>query len=384
MGKTKMGGLMKEEDKLVFETSADVEIVPTFDEIGLREDLLRGIYAYGFEKPSAVQQRAIGPIIAGRDVIAQPQSGTGKTSLIGISALQTLDTKLRSCQVLVLSPTRELAAQIEKNVKAIGEDIRKLDNGVHIVSGTPGRVFDMIKRRNLRTRSIKMFVLDEADEMLSQGFKEQIYDVYRYLPPATQVVLISATLPHEVLEMTTKFMTDPVRILVKRDELTLEGIKQFFVAVEKEEWKFDTLCDLYDTLTITQSVIFVNTRRKVDWLTDKMREANFTVVSMHGDMPQQERDSIMAEFRAGEQRVLITTDVWARGLDVSQVSLVINYDLPNNRELYIHRIGRSGRFGRKGVAINFVKEDDIRILRDIEQYYSTQIDEMPMNVADLI
>merc|ERR1711907_614579 len=232
------------EDKLVFETSADVEIVPTFDEIGLREDLLRGIYAYGFEKPSAVQQRAIGPIIAGRDVIAQSQSGTGKTSLIGISALQTLDTKLRSCQVLVLSPTRELAAQIEKNVKAIGdymsvvshacyggksigEDIRKLDNGVHIVSGTPGRVFDMIKRRNLRTRSIKMFVLDEADEMLSQGFKEQIYDVYRYLPPATQVVLISATLPHEVLEMTTKFMTDPVRILVKRDELTLEGIKQF-------------------------------------------------------------------------------------------------------------------------------------------------------------
>merc|ERR1712178_299525 len=375
------GGLIKEDGKLVFETSDDIEIIPTFDELGLREDLLRGIYAYGFEKPSAVQQRAIGPIIAGRDVIAQSQSGTGKTSLIGISALQTLDTELRSCQVLVLSPTRELEAQIEKNVKAIGdymsvvshacyggksigEDIRKLDNGVHVVSGTPGRVFDMIKRRNLRTRSIKMFVLDEADEMLSQGFKEQIYDVYRYLPPATQVVLISATLPHEVLEMTTKFMTDPIRILVKRDELTLEGIKQFFVAVEKEEWKFDTLCDLYDTLTITQAVIFCNTRRKVDWLAEKMRENNFTVASMHGDMPQSERDEIMTSFRAGNQRVLITTDVWARGIDVQQVSLVINYDLPNNRELYVHRIGRSGRFGRKGVAINFVKNDDIRILRD--------------------
>merc|ERR1711907_714884 len=384
MGKTKMGGLMKEEDKLVFETSADVEIVPTFDEIGLREDLLRGIYAYGFEKPSAVQQRAIGPIIAGRDVIAQSQSGTGKTSLIGISALQTLDTKLRSCQVLVLSPTRELAAQIEKNVKAIGdymsvvshacyggksigEDIRKLDNGVHIVSGTPGRVFDMIKRRNLRTRDIKMFVLDEADEMLSQGFKEQIYDVYRYLPPATQVVLVSATLPHEVLEMTTKFMTDPVRILVKRDELTLEGIKQFFVAVEKEEWKFDTLCDLYDTLTITQSVIFVNTRRKVEWLAERMRQNNFTVVSMHGDMKQQERDLVMKDFRAGHSRVLITTDIWARGLDVQQVSLVINYDLPVNRELYIHRIGRSGRFGKKGVAVNFVRDEDVRTLKDIER-----------------
>merc|ERR1719163_2316514 len=395
------GGLIAEDDKLVFETSADIEIIPTFDELGLREDLLRGIYAYGFEKPSAVQQRAIGPIIAGRDVIAQSQSGTGKTSLIGISALQTLDTKLRSCQVLVLSPTRELAAQIEKTVKAIGdymsvvthacyggksigEDIRKLDNGVHIVSGTPGRVFDMIKRRNLRTRAIKMLVIDEADEMLSQGFKEQIYDIYRYLPPATQVVLISATLPHEILEMTRKFMTDPVRILVKRDELTLEGIKQFFVAVEREEWKFDTLCDLYDTLTITQAVIFCSTKRKVDWLAEKMREANFTVSAMHGDMPQKERNEIMREFRSGATRVLITTDVWARGIDVPQVSLIINYDLPNNRELYIHRIGRSGRYGRKGVAINFVRNDDIRILRDIEQYYSTQIDEMPMNVADLI
>ena len=165
---------------------------------------------------------------------------------------------------------------------SIGEDIRKLDYGQHMVSGTPGRVFDMIQRRNLRTRAIKMFILDESDEMLNQGFKEQIYDVYRYLPPGTQVVLLSATLPVEILQMTTKFMTDPIRILVKRDELTLEGIKQFFVGVEREEWKFDTLCDLYDTLTITQAVIFCNTKRKVDWLTEKMREANFTVSAMHG------------------------------------------------------------------------------------------------------
>lgn len=261
----------------------------------------------------------------------------------------------------------------------IGEDIRKLDYGQHVVSGTPGRVADMIRRRHLRTRHIKMLVLDEADELLNRGFREQIYDVYRYLPPATQVVVVSATLPYDVLDMTTKFMTDPVRVLVKRDELTLEGIKQYFIAVEKEEWKFDTLCDLYDTLTITQAVIFCNTRRKVDWLTDKMREANFTVSSMHGEMPQKERDSIMQDFRQGNSRVLISTDVWARGIDVQQVSLVINYDLPTNRENYIHRIGRSGRFGRKGVAINFVTSDDVRILRDIELYYSTQIDEMPMN-----
>lgn len=392
---------VEEEEEVAFETSKGVKALTSFEQMGLKQDLLRGIYNYGFEKPSAIQQRAIVPIVQGRDVIAQAQSGTGKSSLISLSICQMLDTSLREVQALVLSPTRELATQTEKVVlaigdymniqahaciggKSIGEDMRKLEHGVHMVSGTPGRVYDMIKRRSLRTRNIRVLILDEADEMLSKGFKDQIYDVYRYLPPETQVVLVSATLPHEVLEMTNKFMTDPVRVLVKRDELTLEGIKQFFVAVEREEWKFDTLCDLYDTLTITQAVIFCNTKRKVDWLTDKMRQNNFTVSSMHGDMPQKERDAIMQEFRSGTSRVLISTDVWARGLDVQQVSLVINYDLPNNRELYIHRIGRSGRFGRKGVAINFVRNDDIRILRDIEQYYSTQIDEMPMNVAELI
>ncbi|KAE9525053.1 hypothetical protein AGLY_014467 [Aphis glycines] len=393
----KRTGLLTEDlSHVEFETSEDVEVLTTFDNMKLREDLVRGIYSYGFERPSAIQQRAIKPMIKGRDVIAQAQSGTGKTATFSIAMLQSIDTQLRDTQVLCLSPTRELAVQIQKVVLALGdylnvqchaciggtnlgEDLRKLDFGQHIVSGTPGRVFDMIRRKALRTRNIKTLVLDEADEMLNKGFKEQIYDVYRFLPPATQVILISATLPHEILEMTNKFMTDPIRILVKRDELTLEGIKQFFVAVEREEWKFDTLCDLYDTLTITQAVIFCSTKRKVDWLTEKMRESNFTVSSMHGDMPQKERDAIMKEFRAGQTRVLITTDIWARGIDVQQVSLVINYDLPNNRELYIHRIGRSGRFGRKGVAINFVKSDDIRILRDIEQYYSTQIDEMPMN-----
>lgn len=334
-------------------------------------------------------------------MIAQAQSGTGKTATFSISMLQTIDTALRETQALVLSPTRELATQIQSVVLAlgdymnvqchaciggtsVGEDIRKLEYGQHIVSGTPGRVFDMIRRRHLRTKNIKMLILDESDELLNMGFKDQIYDIYRYLPPATQVVLVSATLPNDVLEMTSKFMTDPVRILVKRDEITLEGIKQFFIAVEKEDWKFDTLCDLYDTLTITQAVIFCNTRRKVDWLTDRMRENNFQVSSMHGEMQQKERDAIMNEFRQGSSRVLITTDVWARGIDVQNVSLVTNYDLPTNRENYIHRIGRSGRFGRKGVAINFVTNEDVKILRDIEQYYSTQIDEMPAKIDDLM
>ena len=433
-----------EDQRLEFTTSKEVTVAPTFEDMHLKENLLRGIYAYGYESPSAVQSRAIVQICKGRDTIAQAQSGTGKTATFSISILQVIDTAIRETQgalpiptlcpepsltqlhirhpALVLSPTRELATQIQSVVMAlgdymnvqchaciggtnIGEDIRKLDYGQHVVSGTPGRVADMIRRRNLRTRQIKMLVLDEADELLNRGFREQIYDVYRYLPPSTQVVVVSATLPYDVLDMTTKFMTDPVRILVKRDELTLEGLKQYFIAVEKEDWKFDTLCDLYETLTITQAVIFCNTRRKVDWLTEKMREANFTVSSMHGEMPQKERDSIMQEFRQGNSRVLISTDVWARGIDVQQVSLVINYDLPSNRENYIHRIGRSGRFGRKGVAINFVTSEDVRILRDIELFYSTsppplpspkqhpltnygptgtQIDEMPMNVSDLL
>ena len=215
--------------------------------------------------------------------------------------------------------------------------MRKLDVGQHIVVGTPGRVFDMISRKVLRPNDIKQFILDEADEMLSRGFKDQIYDVFRHLNQEIQVILLSATMPQEVLEVTTRFMRDPIRILVKKEELTLEGIRQFYISVEREEWKLDTLCDLYETLTITQAVIFCNTRRKVDWLTEKMHQRDFTVSAMHGDMDQKERDVIMREFRSGSSRVLITTDLLARGIDVQQVSLVINYDLPTNRENYIHR-----------------------------------------------
>ncbi|VAI43677.1 unnamed protein product [Triticum turgidum subsp. durum] len=211
-----------------------------------------------------------------------------------------------------------------------------------------------------------------------------IYDIFQLLPSKIQVGVFSATMPPEALEITRKFMNKPVRILVKRDELTLEGIKQFYVNVEKEEWKLDTLCDLYETLAITQSVIFVNTRRKVDWLTDKMRGRDHTVSATHGDMDQNTRDIIMREFRSGSSRVLITTDLLARGIDVQQVSLVINYDLPTQPENYLHRIGRSGRFGRKGVAINFVTREDERMLFDIQKFYNVVIEELPANVADLL
>jgi len=377
------------------------EACSTFDEMNLKEDLLRGIYAYGFEKPSTIQQRGIVPIVRGHDTIAQAQSGTGKTATFTIGVLQRVDLNIKQCQALILAPTRELANQSHKVVCSIGDylnvvchaciggtkvadDIDMLRRGVHIVVGTPGRVFDMIERRALDVRQVKVFVLDEADEMLSRGFTDQIYDVFRKLPENVQVGLFSATMPEEVLEMTGKFMNEPMRILVKRDELTLEGIKQFYVAVEREEWKLDTLCDLYETLTITQAIIYCNARRKVDWLTEQLHSRDFTVSALHGDMDQKERELIMKEFRSGSSRVLITTDLLARGIDVQQVSLVINYDLPKDRENYIHRIGRSGRFGRKGVAINFIVSEDVRVLRDIEQFYNTQIEEMPMNVADLI
>jgi translation initiation factor 4A len=376
------------------------EPVESFDDLDLNEDLLRGIYSYGFEKPSAIQARAIRPLLVGRDTIGQAQSGTGKTGAFVTGCLQKIDLSQRVCQVLILAPTRELALQIMRVAQSLGdymkvrchaciggtavrEDVEKLREGQHLVVGTPGRVYDMASKRSLKLDHLQIFVIDEADEMLKQGFKEQIYDVFKLLPSTVQVALFSATMPEEIIQLTGKFMRDPIRILVKTAELTLEGIRQFYVAIEKEEWKFDTLKDLYETLTITQAIIYCNTRKKVDYLADKMNENDHTVSCMHADLDQKERNLIMREFRSGSSRVLISTDLLARGIDVQQVSLVINYDLPASIENYLHRIGRSGRFGRKGVAINFVVgQEDMRTLKAIEQHYNTQIDELPQDVAD--
>jgi len=393
---------VKDDNKGRIDKSYQETVIRDFDAMNLKEPLLRGVYAMGFEKPSAIQQRAILPIIEGRDVIAQAQSGTGKTATFAIGILQRIEADLVACQALILAPTRELAQQIQKVVLALGDyfnvrchsciggtrvsdDVARLKDGVHIVVGTPGRVMDMLMRKVLDSSYVKLFVLDEADEMLSRGFKDQIYDIFTALPTnSLQVVLCSATMPPDALEITERFMNNPVQILVKRKELTLEGIRQFYIDVEKENWKLDTLCDLYDTLNITQAVIFCNTRRKVDYLTEQMRSRQFTVSSTHGDISQQERNVILEEFRTGSSRILITTDLLARGIDVQQVSLVINFDLPRDPECYLHRIGRSGRFGRKGVAINFVTKDDLSTFRQLEEFYNTQIEEMPANVADLI
>ena len=378
------------------------EVCESFDDMNLKDEVLRGIYGYGFEKPSMIQQRAIVPSLGGRDLIAQAQSGTGKTATFSISILQRIDVDLKSVQALVLAPTRELALQILKVMSSLGqytkvvchaciggtnvrEDARRLqDGGIHVVIGTPGRVNDMIQRKHLNTRDLSIFVLDEADEMLSKGFKEQIYNVSRSIDCDFQTFLLSATMPDEVLEVTKSFMRDPVMILVKKEELTLEGIRQFYIDTEEESWKFDVLCDLYECLSISQAVIFVNRRRSVEWLTERLTEKNFTVSAIHGDMEQSTRDVIMREFRSGSSRVLIATDLLARGIDVQQVSLVINYELPMDRENYIHRIGRGGRFGRKGVAINFVSLKERTAMKEIEKFYGTVVEEMPTNIADYI
>lgn len=379
----------------------ETKIFENFDDMGLKENLLRGIYSYGFEKPSIIQKRAIVPIVKGKDVIAQAQSGTGKTGTFSVAVLEKINTNLNVCQAIIVSPIRELARQthdvitnlsvhldVKINLCIGGTDLvknyRDFDGVVHIVVGTPGRIYDLINRRVIKTKDIKLFVIDEADEMLSFGFQDQIKDIIEKIPVDTQICLFSATMPPEILELSERFMRNPEKILVKNEELTLEGIKQFYVAVGEDRYKFSVLKDLYKTITLGQTIIYVNTIRRVERLSQQLEEENFPVVYIHGNMEQNERNVIMKQFRSGSSRVLITTDLLARGIDIQQVSLVINYDLPSIRkkENYIHRIGRSGRYGRKGVAINFVTNNDFRTKEELEKFYNTQIDEVPMNIAD--
>jgi len=241
----------------------------------------------------------------------------------------------------------------------------------------------MMKKGFLKSDYLKIFVLDEADEMLSRGFKQQIQDIFKYLPSEIQIALFSATMPLDILKLTKHFMREPAKILVKNEQLTLEGIKQYYIPIEKEEWKMDVLLDLYGNLDINQALIYCNTKKRVVELAEKMKEHDFGVSIMHGEMDQMTRDMIMKEFRTGSTRVLITTDLLARGIDVQQVGLVINYELPFKKENYIHRIGRAGRYGRQGTAINFVSPSDARFIKEIQEHFNTQIEEMPQDLNDL-
>lgn len=380
--------------------SDKVEIYENFEDLDLKTNLLRGIFAMGFEKPSAIQQKAIKPLIDKKDIIAQAQSGTGKTGTFSIGMLQRIDESLNETQAVILSHTRELAFQIKNVIDNLGQfmnlrmnlciggttirdNINELLENPHIVIGTPGRVLDMINKKALNTRNLRLLILDEADEMLSKIFLNQIYDIFRFLPNNIQVALFSATMTPEFFNLTKCFMRNPVKILVKTNELTLEGIRQYFVNVERNDFKYDTICDLYKSFSISQSIIYCNSRRIVEELAHRLIENNFAISHIHGDMTQEERNNIMQEFRSGQSRVLISTDLLARGIDIQQVSVVINFDVPNNIESYLHRIGRSGRFGRKGTAINFVTYYDIKKLHEIEKYYGTEIQEMPSNLDSI-
>jgi ATP-dependent RNA helicase len=375
-----------------------IKELTNWEDLDAKTPLLRGIYAYGFEKPSPIQKKAIGPIFDKKDVIAQAQSGTGKTACFTIGALQLVDTTKRMHQAIILSPTRELALQTKQVVDKIGsmfpklqtqllvggtsvdEDIRLLgDAPPQIVIGCPGRVHDMLKRRKLNNRDLRFLVLDEADEMLSAGFKDQIYNIFQFMPAAIQVALFSATLPPELHQLTNKFMRAPVELLVKTEQLTLDGIKQYYVALENDDQKYETLKDIYGSLAISQSIIYCNSNKRVGDLYQAMQIDNFPACQIHSAMEKAERNQSYEDFKAGKFRVLISSNVTARGIDIQQVSTVINFDIPNCMHTYLHRIGRSGRWGRKGVGINFVTPRDMRTLKDIEQHYATKINELTEN-----
>ncbi len=366
----------------------------------IKPELLRGIFAYGFENPSPIQQKAILPALEKKDLIAQAQSGTGKTGSFTISALQCVDTTENKTQILIMSPTRELSTQIFnvlndlgtniENLKthllvggnSIDGDIIALKKSPHIIVGCPGRIHDMIRRNKLKARDLDFMIIDEADEMLSSGFKEQVYNIFQFLKSDVQVALYSATLPPDVQELAGKFMREPERILVKSEALTLEGIKQYFVAVENDATKYETLKDLYSCISVAQSIIYCNSIRRVEDLANAMSQDGFPVSFIHGKMSHEERNDSFKKFRSGATRVLISTNLTARGIDVQQVSTVINFDIPRDVHSYLHRIGRSGRWGRKGMGINFVSRFDVKMLKEIESYYSTQIEELPSSVVE--
>lgn len=369
----------------------------SWDELEMSEELLRGIYSYGFEEPSPIQKKAILPFQQGNDILAQAQSGTGKTGAFSIGTLLCVDPSINTTQAIILAPTRELARQIYSVISSIGRltpfKIELLIGGTmiqesiqlfkhsstipHIVVGTPGRVNDLLHRNVIKGSDVQIMVLDEADEMLSKGFKEQIYTIFKCIHQDTQIGLFSATVPPEIERITEQFMRNPTKILVKNDMLTLKGINQYYIALENDQHKFITLKDLFEHITVSQCMIYCNTIERVVQLFDAMSNDGFPVAQIHSQMTEPERKQMYEEFKQGKHRVLLSSNLTARGIDVQQVSIVINFDIPNDVHTYLHRIGRSGRYGRKGIGINFITKDDLKMMREIEQFYDTSIEELP-------
>lgn len=376
----------------------NIETFSKWDELDIDPKILRGIYSYGFETPSPIQSKSIISICKGKDIIAQAQSGTGKTASFTIGTLSCINTQNNITQAIVLAPTRELAIQITNVFSSISSSMDNLriktliggtsiaddcyeiqNNTPHIIIGCPGRIIDMMKRQIIDGYGIKIVVIDEADEMLSQGFLEEIKNVISQVSTNAQIALFSATLPPNIHEITNKFMKNPVNIIVKSESLTLEGIKLFYIAVNDDRQKYSTLKDLYQLISVSQCIIYCNSISRVINLYESMRNDNFPVSCIHSNMDKNERQLSFNEFKSGCSRVLISSDITARGIDIQQVSIVINFDIPKNVHTFLHRIGRSGRFGRKGCAINLITFRDVDKMKEIETYYSTEIKEFPDN-----
>jgi translation initiation factor 4A len=378
------------------DSSEEIKTINKWDEYDLKMELLRGIYSYGFENPSLIQKTAILPIIEKRDVIAQAPSGTGKTGAFTISCLERIDLSSNTTQALILAPTHELVKQITSVISSIGgmmeglkiktliggtsvsEDALELKTNVpHVIVGSVGRVNDMIRRKNIHTKNIKLFILDEADEMLSGGFIESIYQIFTSLNHELQVAIFSATMPQEIIDLTNKFMRNPVKITMETEKLNLEGIQQHYIALESDQHKYETLKDLFGFLNINQTIVYVNSVNRVMDLYDAMTKDGNSVCCIHSNMKSHERHKSLEDFRKGIYRILISSNVTARGIDVQQVSVVINFDIPRCVHNYLHRIGRSGRWGRKGMAINFITKEDISSMKRIESHYKSNITELP-------
>jgi superfamily II DNA/RNA helicase len=381
---------------------SEAKVYDRFEDMTLIPDnLLRGVYAFGFEKPSEIQKRGIMPIAEGRDLLAQAQSGTGKTGTFTIGSLSRIDPAISEVQVLVLVPTHELADQIQRVAEGLGsylkikshaamgghpvrEDIAAIRAGCQFLVGTPGRIYDLCHRGILRRDNIRVLILDEADQMLEDRFQDQIMELLKLgFPDTTRVCLFSATWPPEIVKFTDGILQDPVRILIEQKQVPLEGIKQYYVPLEQDEWKFEVLCDIYAQLHINQAMIFCNKQSRADWLAMKMRDSNFTLECLHGGMSSEERKQKMKDFRNGASRVLITTDLTARGIDVQQVETVINFELPLDKANYIHRIGRAARFGRKGLTINICGPSEMKMKQEIEEYWHTNWEALPQDLSKI-
>jgi superfamily II DNA/RNA helicase len=376
----------------------DIETT-NFDSLNLNENLLKGVYLHGFTQPSKIQIKGIGSINTGRDCILQSQSGTGKTATYLLGVMNRLEVDEKSCQGLIITPTRELANQVltvaenlakyteYKIVRCTGgTDVNQTRQDLKtatIVVGTIGRIFHMIVEKKINIHKIKFIVLDEADELLSEGVSDKLQNIFDKVPVGIQVVLISATMSINVFNASKQLMHDPIKVLLKNNEVIVDLISQFYLDIESEELKFDTLMDLYNLVSTSQAIIFCNTIRKVEWLEENLKKNNFPITTIHSNMSQIERDNVVKDFRDGKTRLLLTTDLLSRGIDIPQVNMVINYDLPPNKETYVHRIGRCGRFDKKGVAITMVKMTDpmdVKTFNKMKHFYKMDIREMPDSI----